>query len=92
MTRHPPFLTSSSSVNYLSVLTSNHSQDFLCSKVIDNTPDQEEEEYQSSNKKTNIIIADTDYDWFDPNELFGDDDDEDEEDEIPAPGESKAQL
>jgi hypothetical protein len=69
-----------------------HSQDFLCSKVIDNTPDQEEEEYQASNKKANIIIADTDYDWFDPNELFGDDDDEDEEDEIPAPGESKAQL
>jgi hypothetical protein len=34
--------------------------------VIDNLPDETEEEYMKKGKKTNIIIADTDYDWDDP--------------------------
>jgi hypothetical protein len=38
----------------------------LTSKVIDNLPDETEEEYIKKGKKTNIIIADTDYDWDDP--------------------------
>jgi hypothetical protein len=41
-------------------------QTFLTSKVIDNLPDETDEEYIKKGKKTNIIIADTDYDWDDP--------------------------
>ena len=36
------------------------------SKVIDNLQDEANEEYVQSGKKTNIIIANTDYDWEDP--------------------------
>jgi anoctamin-10/anoctamin-7 len=60
-------------------------QNFLCSKVIDNMPDPVEEEYQMSSKKTNIIIADSDYDWEDPNAGNDVDDDEDA-DVIPPAG------
>ena len=38
----------------------------MISKVIDNMPDEVEEEYVQSGKKTNIMIANTDYDWEDP--------------------------
>ena len=41
-------------------------QTFLVSKVIDNLQDEANEEYVQSGKKTNIIIANTDYDWEDP--------------------------
>jgi hypothetical protein len=60
-------------------------QNFLCSKVIDNMPDPVEEEYQMSSKKPNIIIADSDYDWEDPNAGNDVDDDEDA-DVIPPAG------
>ena len=36
------------------------------SKVIDNLQDEAYEEYVQSGKKTNIMIANTDYDWDDP--------------------------
>ena len=41
-------------------------QKYLVSKVIDNMPDEGDEEYVPSGKKTNMIIANTDYDWEDP--------------------------
>ena len=44
----------------------NYRQTFLVSKVIDQTPDVLDEEYVQSGKKTNMIIANTDYDWEDP--------------------------
>lgn len=41
-------------------------QKFLVSKVIENQPDEVDEEYVQSGKKTNIMIANTDFDWEDP--------------------------
>ena len=41
------------------------------SKVIDNMPDEGDEEYVPSGKKTNMIIANTDYDWEDPERKSG---------------------
>ena len=48
-----------------------HRQTYLVSKVIDNMPDEGDEEYVPSGKKTNMIIANTDYDWEDPERKSG---------------------
>ena len=50
----------------ITILLINYRQTFLVSKVIDNLQDEAYEEYVQSGKKTNIMIANTDYDWDDP--------------------------
>ena len=63
---HTLIHTHTHSYIHTNTYTCTYRQKYLVSKVIDNMPDEGDEEYVPSGKKTNMIIANTDYDWEDP--------------------------